>query len=34
VLSENSFDMEPARLSDLRVDLTLVGGREVFSRRP
>ncbi len=34
VLSENPFDVEPARLSDLRVDLTLVGGREVFSRRP
>ena len=34
VLSDNPFDVEPARLSDLRVDLTLVGGREVFSRRP
>ncbi len=34
VLSENPFAVEPARLSDLRVDLTLVGGREVFSRRP
>ena len=34
VLSENPFSVEPARLSDLRVDLTLVGGREVFSRRP
>jgi hypothetical protein len=34
VLSENPFDVEPACLSDLRVDLTLVGGREVFSRRP
>jgi predicted amidohydrolase YtcJ len=34
VLSENPFDVEPTRLSDLRVDLTLVGGRDVFSRRP
>ena len=33
VLSGNPFEVEPERLGDLEVDLTIVGGREVYSRR-
>ncbi|MEK6253831.1 MAG: amidohydrolase family protein, partial [Gemmatimonadales bacterium] len=33
VLSGNPFEVEPERLRDLEVDLTIVGGREVYSRR-
>ena len=32
VLNENPFEVDPDRLLDVRVDLTIVGGREVYSR--
>jgi hypothetical protein len=32
VLNGNPFEVEPERLLDLEVDLTIVGGREVYSR--
>jgi predicted amidohydrolase YtcJ len=33
VLSESPLAIEPERLRDIRVDLTFVGGREVYARR-
>jgi predicted amidohydrolase YtcJ len=32
VLSDNPFEVAPERISDLQVDMTIVGGSEVYSR--